>query len=934
MSNNQNLRIAHINVRSLIAGFGEFVDIVLSEGFDIIAVTETWLTPDILNNITSIPGFTFYRQDRGMGRGGGVGVYVSKKLNVQIIDDIDITPSAHLEHIWLKVKLKTKTLVLGNIYRPPSGNLNFFINQLDEILSQLVHTVEDIVCVGDMNVNLLNLNNPLTHMFEAYNLLQLINEPTRITNNSMSLLDPIFITSDCEVIKSSVLNTDNISDHKLVYCELALKLPKKGKKLVTFRDFRNFNYNIFLQELYDLPWNGIFQTRDINTKIQMLNDFLIQIFDKHAPLRQVRVTKAKAPWLTNTLKALMKRRDDALRRYKVSKSPADWSFYKTLRNQTLAAVRSEKKKYINLINSENNPKKTWATLRNLNVKPQDSSDLPLNLNNADNINNYFISVHKKNNNNQEIINSYNNNSFNENKSKFTFRLASVDDVHNAIFSIKSKAYGTDKINITMIKYCSPFIEKYILHIINCCIEKEYFPSNWKCSLVMPLPKTNNPLSFGDLRPVSVLPALSKVLEKIMYSQIFSYIDDNDILNKYQSGFRSSHSTASALCQVTDDIIRARDKGMITALVLLDYSKAFDKIDHELMCAKLKFYGFDQAAVNFVKSYLCNRRQIVRAGDSYSTSAFLLTGVPQGSILGPLFFVLYTTEILNKIELSYHAYADDTQLYHSFHRDNFLLSQDLINENLEAIYNMSLKHNLSLNPNKCVVLMFGGRNDTDVINQMHIKINGGNLTTVKSAKSLGVVFDNSLKFNLQVNKVIQKAYLNLKLLYSNRHILNFNMRKSLCESLVLSHLSYCSFIYEPCLGTVDKGRLQRVQNSCCRLIYGLRKYDQGISVRIKILRWLNISNRAKLHLLSFAHSVILSGVPSYIKEKFTKRYQQHSVNIRSYQMFNIPRFRTSFFKKSFTYNVIKLYNSLPTSLKTCNIRTFKHKLKILLLSDQQ
>lgn len=273
------------------------------------------------------------------------------------------------------------------------------------------------------------------------------------------------------------------------------------------------------------------------------------------------------------------------------------------------------------------------------------------------------------------------------------------------------------------------------------------------------------------------------------------------------------------------------------------------------------------------------------------------------------------------------------MYHSFHRDNFLLAERTINNNLETIYNVSYKHNLSLNPNKCVVLIFGSRNDVDAISQMQIKINGEKLSIVKSAKSLGVVFDDSLKFNLQVNKVIQKAYINLKLLYSNRHILNFNMRKNLCEALVLSHLNYCSFIYEPCLGTVDKSRLQKIQNSCCRLIYGLRKYDRGISARIKILRWLNISNRTKLHLLSFAHSTILSGVPSYIAEKFIRRHQQHSVNIRSYHVFNIPRYRTSLFRKSFSYNAIKLYNSLPPSLKTCNPATFKYKLKALLLSEQ-
>lgn len=450
----------------------------------------------------------------------------------------------------------------------------------------------------------------------------------------------------------------------------------------------------------------------------------------------------------------------------------------------------------------------------------------------------------------------------------------------------------------------------------------------------PLPKVSNPQSFSDLRPVSILPALSKILEKIMYLQIFFYVDENGILNKYQSGFRSAHSTVSALCHVTDEIIRARDESMVTVLVLLDYSKAFDKIDHDLMCAKSHYYGFDQTAIKFIKSYLQNRRQIVRVSDTHSSSAFLSTGVPQGSILGPLLFVLYTTDILNQISISYHAYADDTQLYHSFNKEDLSIAQNEINNNLKNIYSMSLMHNLTLNPNKCSALVFSGRNDLEITSQIQIKINDEIIPTVKVAKSLGIIFDTSLKFQLQVKKVIQKAYINLKLLYSNRHILSFNLRKNLCEVLVLSHLNYCNFIYGPCLNAVDRNRLQKIQNACCRLVFGLRKYDRGISARINVLRWLNISNRIKFHLLTFVHRAICSGIPQYINEKFVRRHQQHPINVRSCKMFHMPRFRTAIFKKSFSYNAIKMYNSLPDFLKNYSLSVFKSKLKLLLLSDQQ
>lgn len=202
MNNKCSLSIAHVNVRSLLAGFGEFVQIIQEKHFTVIAVTETWLTEDILDDVISVPGYVFYRQDRGSGRGGGVGIYVSKNINSKIIDDVNIIPTTNLESIWIKLTLKNKTLAVGNIYRPPRGNVNMAIDQLDHALSTILPTTDDIICVGDLNVNLMNLDNPISRTFESYSFTQLITEPTRVTNTTSSLLDPIFI-SDSSLVNQS-----------------------------------------------------------------------------------------------------------------------------------------------------------------------------------------------------------------------------------------------------------------------------------------------------------------------------------------------------------------------------------------------------------------------------------------------------------------------------------------------------------------------------------------------------------------------------------------------------------------------------------------------------------------------------------------------------------------------------------------------------------
>lgn len=594
------------------------------------------------------------------------------------------------------------------------------------------------------------------------------------------------------------------------------------------------------------------------------------------------------------------------------------------------SYKKGKKAYINFINLKNNTKLTWKTLHNLNLKPQVSTELPATLSNPEEVNNYFATTHQSNMNCQESIDYYSNHT--QNNNNFKFKLTTVEEVERAIFEIKSNARGMDHITINMIKYCSPEIAKYLTHILNCCIEENYFPSNWKCAIVKPYPKVLNPESFGDLRPVSILPAVSKIFEKIIYQQIFEYLHINNILSKFQSGFRPFHSTASALTHVLDEIVEGNDKNMVTAMALLDYSKAFDTINHEVLCAQLKYYGFECKAINLIKSYLGNRRQLICIGNTYSSPIFLQNGVPQGSILGPLFFIIYTTEILSRINISFHAYADDLVLFHSFYAQDKILAQIDINNTLNTIYKLSLNHNLQLNPTKCKILIFGSKNNIKDMNHFTLKINNEDVPRVQSAKILGLTFDSMLKFSEHVNKIIQKSYCSLKLLYSNRHILNFKLRKSLSESLVLSQLNYCNFVFGTYLNKIEVSRLQRIQNSCCRFIYGLRKYDH-ISAKIHSLHWLNVSNCIKMHIMFFTHKVLCSTTPRYIYQKFVKRNQLHSVNIRHFQLFTLPKFRTALFKKCYTYNAITMYNELPDSLKSASKYSFKKNVKLRLLNSQ-
>ena len=250
----------------------------------------------------------------------------------------------------------------------------------------------------------------------------------------------------------------------------------------------------------------------------------------------------------------------------------------------------------------------------------------------------------------------------------------------------------------MILFCCPLIIPYLTNIVNCCIEKKYFPTSWKIANIMPLPKTKKPVEYKDLRPISILPILSKLIEKVLNMQIREHLDKFKILPPTQSGFRASHSCSTALLKVTDDILSATDKNKLTALILLDYSKAFDRINHQLLLAILHYYGFGEDSLAMIQSYLENRLQRVRIKGKLSTPLNISSGVPQGSILGPTLFTIFTSNLYSYISFcEFHCYADDSQLYLSFDSKNLQEAAQKINADLDSIIVASKNHLLDYKP---------------------------------------------------------------------------------------------------------------------------------------------------------------------------------------------------------------------------------------------
>lgn len=926
------MKFGHLNIRSILTGFEQFREFIISENFDFFAVTETWLNAGINNEICAIPSYNFIRLDRE-GRGGGLGIYVKVGIKFKIILKQSETT---LEQLWLQTAILGTRYAIGVLYRPPKSNVLDAFDALENSLSMVLPNCDTILMTGDLNINLLGDNQSVSHFYnfiESFNLSQIIKEPTRYTNTTQTLID-IIITSDNECINEGrVINLHDVSDHCALACNINKLKSVNYFKSVTFRDFKNFDENIFFRQFHGVNWDNIYEMHDVNCMVQFLNENLIEVFDVTAPIRTVRVTKPPAPWLTFNVKEMMKLRDKAFKKFKETRSPTHWNYYKDLKNQVNYAIRREKKAYMEFVMAKNNTKITWQSLKSLKIINKGNKyDIPDNLLDLDAINTHFTNPLEMNKTPEQInfLQTYKQRNNNINAS---FKFSNVEKKHviKYLNSIKSNSVGSDLVSLKMFQLVSFYLVDHITFILNFALSTSIFPDAWKQANVLPLAKISNPTEMGHLRPISILPMLSKLLELAMKTQISEYVFENNIIPMSQSGFRDQHSTTTALTTITDDLIKATDEGKVNCLVLLDYSKAFDTMDPNILCDKLSYYNFAESAVLLIRNYLLNRNQRVVYNSKSSNLRYIHLGVPQGSILGPLLFSIYISDFYKVVShCNIHNYADDTQVYFSFDPDLSHLAVEKITNDLNRLVDISAAHNLKLNANKSVFMLFGSKQKREAIKQ-HIKINikDNELPLATEAKNLGLWFDSDMRFSKHINHLCKTSYNILRQLYPHKHMLNSKTKLNICEALIISKVSYCDTIYGPALLKYDSNRLQKIQNSCFRFAFGIRKYDH-INYKFNENKKLKLDQLRNMHTLTLVHKVLQSGKPTYLYKKLFRFEGVSTYNTRNKNTLVIPKHSTAMFKRCFTYNACKLYNSLPVNFQNYSLINFKKKLKSFLL----
>ena len=929
----------------------------LNYKFPIIAFSETWFKDDKPTPaLTNIPGYNLVNDNRNGKKGGGVALYISTELNFSVRSDLKFPDSLDYESLFIEIGTKPKSTIIGIIYRPPDSSFYPFIDHLNNCINHIVKENKDSFICGDFNFDLLKLSNhqatnAFLNTFYSGSFYPLIDKPTRVTTKSSSLIDNIFTNVLDKKITPGILFND-ITDHfpvfQIINNQSNPKSDNNNKNNYSFytsRKINTKNITSLAAELNYTDWNDVLNSNSADESYDKFISSFCTLYDKHLPKCKKKVSKRREikPWITPGIIKSIKTRNKLYKIFIKQPTEGNKNKYTKYRNKLTHVIRSSTKKYYSdKFNScKNNIKNTWRTINEILGKSKKTSP-PSHFNDstskitdpiqiASKFNQFFAdvgpSLAAKINTNTNFSHYLSPPS---DKSIF-FNPTTGKEILEIIDTFKNgKSPGNDDISPSVVKRVGPFITTPLAHIFNLSLSTGTFPSALKIAKVIPIFKKDDPHTFSNYRPISLLPCFSKILERLIYNRLDSFLSYNNILHDNQYGFRKQHSTDLALLDIYDKISSALSNRLHTIGIFLDLSKAFDTIDHNILLTKLQHYGIRGTPLALLTDYLHNRKQFTSYGSHSSGLLPMLCGVPQGSILGPLLFLLYVNDIPNASRsLSFILFADDTNIFLS-HPDLQTLARTFNTEIMHVI-DWFKANKLSLNVSKTNFIHFKTNNKkTDKIK---ITIDSTNINPVDSSKFLGVIIDQNLNWNKHIIKITNQISRSLGIIKKFRNTLPSNVLFSLYNTLILPYISYCNVAWANTFHTFEK-------NQCPWTSTKTTKIDKLFIIQKKALRactnshflshtkgifhdleTLNIFDINRLQTALFMYRLENDELPRSFKGFLNKNNETHNYNTRTAFQFKPIKPILDINKFSIKYCGPKLWNSLNSNLQ--NSRTIKH-----------
>ena len=881
---------------------------------DICFVQETFLRDGDKAKLTEIKdyGWGILSDPRKHRSGGGIAMLY--KNTIQLKSNNKVTKYKSFQVMESLLSAGTEMVRLVNIYRPPyTKKARFtectFLEEFEDYLGTLSTKPGVPIIAGDFNFHVQRPDDHYPKRFlellSHYQLQQHV--PSVPTHDQGGTLDLVITntTFGSRIGPFDICHSRTTSDHSLVLFEVDLKVNPSDDddKFTNYRNFKSIDLDCFKEDILNSDLVNFDHSISVDDAVSLYESVLTKMMDKHCPVIKKKLKKRQTPWLDLELRMLRRKRRAAERAWR--KGKGERQDYIRLRDEftRLEFVKRCSHHKESLRASAGDTKTLYKKLNRL--LGNESPDLPKHLDSArlsEDFKDFF--AEKVNKIRRDIIAEDNEMTPEEHVSEETstldcefdsFCTVSAKDLQDLISKMSNKFCCLDPIPTFLLKKCVDELTPILLYILNTSVTTGSFPAGMKKAVIKPTLKKENADadSLTNYRPVSNLTAISKLLERAVMNQLNDHLNSNDLHCPVQSGYRPHHSCETLLVRMTDDINREIQAGNIVIVVLLDLSAAFDTIDHGILLYKLlKDYGITGKALQWMQSYLQSRSFCVKIGDTISSILELLFGVPQGSLLGPILFILYIKAlqmIAAKYGLDIQLYADDSQLYISFHPSRpseFTDAKDSINKCLAEIKSWMVKNFMKLNESKTELLVLGKAKVLRECN-LEVTIQFGNMTISPTDckgdnwKSLGVKFDESLNMERQINSVKQKCSWTMMNLRTIGRYLDEGVKIMMVKQLVISKLDYCNSLYMN-LAKTRLNKLRSILNGAVRFIYNIKDRTEDLIPFYKKAHILPIDQKIFFKVCLLTYKVVHDSSPDYIRElvEIDIPMQMDSTNTRS------------------------------------------------------
>ena len=925
--NSDFAKLVHLNVWSIRNKIDQLAA-EIPDDCKVLCITETKIDANIKDEKITIPGFSspILRKDK-CNMSGGICIQVKEPVVARRLTQYE---NNDLELLWAHITIENNWFILGVIYRNPILPVSYWDSLQDNLLNVVeTYGSRNIVLVGDLNEDLLNPNNHhLKDVIDSLSMTQLLDGPTRTTPHSSTLIDPIIPN----IAISHGILPPFCSDHCPVFVNLSFKLPTRTTYKRKIFKYRQADWNLMNNTLTEIDWpNLLNDTVNIDDATSLFQDKLDTVIKRHVQSATIRFSNRDKCWINADIKLGIKKRNKLYRKAKRSNSDQDWTLFKRQRNHVTLSIRKAKETHITrladkLETSENNSKLWWKLAKAVLNPDYVQKSIPslVDDNNihysdptakANLLNNYFASICTVNDDHvpldpESILDIPPLEIFQFNQQDVYKELQALDT---------NKAMGPDEISPIVLKNLAGALA---LPIFLICLKSKStckYPFTCKNANVTPLFKKGDPHKPNNYRPISLLSILGKIREKIIYKNLFNHVKAH--ISPSQSGFLPGHSTVTQLLEIYHKILSSLDEKKETLLCFFDISKAFDRVSHRAIINKLKHFNVKGDALKWFADYLDNRFQRVIIDGKYSEWKRIFAGVPQGSILGPLLFLIFINDIVTDIDVLIRLFADDTSL--NLSSSELLQSHILMQNDINTISEWALKWSVTFNLDKNTFLLISRRQSPT---QLSLTFNGQSINQSNKHKHLGVTFNSQGNWSHHMEEVITKANKRLGILLNLKYVLSRNALKTLYISNVRSIIEYSDILWD-CIPDYLLKRLERINLNAIRCITGLTISTHTPKLYTESgLQPLYI--RRKIHRLTQMYKIVHGLAPTYLTELLPERTaDRNPYPVRNTDVYTPYKCRTESLNNSFFPQTIRDWNKLPPNIQNApSVASFKSQVK--------